>query len=451
LNSIFYAWSGVLILSLSVTGLAIRFLADQKIPLAESLVVRGLVCLVLVIGWSLNKNLSLKPKSVSTQIFRALIAGLALTFFSMSYNWLSASTIAVLSNIDVPLLVILGSWVGQRSSARAKFLSVISVSVLVIYTLTLHKESNWILGLSTLGLGCFLLCFGYFFIKKSMAEENEAITVLTPSLALIAYGGFPFAVSLFSGDVSSTINDSLTHSIPSVFMNWNQSSVGLCLLSGVGMFGAYYATMRLYEHADIATAEFPTLISSIFIQPMEAFLFRESLSLPHLILSIVFVGIVHLILKSENKVPAMTFPQVPQSLDFTCGPACFDSMFRYFRKDSPGELRFAEQLGTLASGYTDPAKLVDLARTNGFQVLFQRHATIKDVYAQFSQTSVLFVTWWYEDSGHYSLVKHIDEKSITLMDPWEARAGKDNMLKLMEFETHWQARGGILICVSDGR
>jgi len=440
LNFVFYAWSFVLVLSLSVTGLAIRFLADLKIPLSESLVVRGLGCLVLVIGWSFFKNLSLKPKSISTQIFRALIAGLALTFFSMSYNWLSASTIAVLSNIDVPLLVILGAWVGQRSSARAKLLSVVSIIVLVIYTMTLHAESNWIIGLATLGIGCFLLCFGYFYIKKSMTEENEAITVLTPSLALIGYGlvQYVFQIPNQNLEVSSA---------------WTVASLIVCFVSGIGMFGAYYATMRLYEHADIATAEFPTLISSIVIQPMEAFLFRELVSLPHLVLSIVFVGIVHLILKSENKVEvsAMTFPQVPQSLDFTCGAACFDSMFRYFRKDSPGEIQFAEELGTLATGYTDPVSVADLARKHGFQVVFQRNSTLKDVYSRFSQASVLFVTWWYEDSGHYSLVKHIDQNRITLMDPWEAREGKDNVLKLKDFETHWQARGGVLICVSDAR
>ncbi len=83
--------------------------------------------------------------------------------------------------------------------------------------------------------------------------------------------------------------------------------------------------------------------------------------------------------------------------------------------------------------------------------MFQRNSTLKDVYSRFSQASVLFVTWWYEDSGHYSLVKHIDQNRITLMDPWEAREGKDNVLKLKDFETHWQARGGVLICVSDAR
>lgn len=279
----FGLWAILLVISLSVTGLSIRLLADQHVPLSQSLLARGLVCLILVWGWAKRQQLSLIPKSIKTQVFRALIAGLALTFFSMSYNWLSASTVAVLSNIDVPMLVILGSFVGQNSTLRAKLLSLISIVILAIYTLSLHRQPQWLLGISVLGIGTVLLCFGYFFIKKSMTEENEVITVLTPSLAIIAYGLVQWGL------------EPMTTSV------WNYLSVISVIISGIGMFGAYYATMRLYELTDITTAEFPTLLSSVAIQPMEAIFFRESLSVSHLWLSIVFVFVTYLILRTENK------------------------------------------------------------------------------------------------------------------------------------------------------
>tara|TARA_B110001454_G_scaffold218046_1_gene244911 strand:+ start:22062 stop:22925 length:864 start_codon:yes stop_codon:yes gene_type:complete len=279
----FGLWAILLVISLSVTGLSIRLLADRHVPLSQSLLARGLVCLILVWGWAKRQQLSLIPKSIKTQVFRALIAGLALTFFSMSYNWLSASTVAVLSNIDVPMLVILGSFVGQNSTLRAKLLSLISIVILAIYTLSLQRQPQWLLGISVLGIGTVLLCFGYFFIKKSMTEENEVITVLTPSLAIIAYGLVQWGL------------EPMTTSV------WNSLSVISVIISGIGMFGAYYATMRLYELTDITTAEFPTLLSSVAIQPMEAIFFRESLSVSHLWLSIVFVFVTYLILRTENK------------------------------------------------------------------------------------------------------------------------------------------------------
>jgi drug/metabolite transporter (DMT)-like permease len=193
--------------------------------------------------------------------------------------------VAVLSNVDVPMLVILGSWVGQRSTIKAKFLSITSIVVLVFYSLHLHQQSQWLFGISALGLGTFLLCFGYFFIKKSMQEENAAITVLTPSLAIIAYG---------FGQYST---------IETLSSNWNSETLLVCALSGVGMFGAYFATMKLYEITDIATAEFPTLVSSIAIQPIEAFLFNEKLVPSNFWLSMLFVGITYLILNIDKAKP----------------------------------------------------------------------------------------------------------------------------------------------------
>lgn len=275
---LFYLWSTVLVFSVSVTGLSIRDLAVKGISFSETLIVRGIVCLAIVCVWALWKKISLVPKSISTQLIRAVIAGLALTFFSMSYNWLSASTIAVISNVDVPLLVILGSLVGQSSTSQSKYLSGFSILILIFYSIGIQDSPRWVVGLLTLLSGLFLLCFGYSFIKKSMAEENEAITVLTPSIALIVYG-------VAQGFIEATPVSS-----------WDGSSGWSAVASGVGMFGAYYATMKLYDLADIATAEFPTLIASLLIQPVEAILFKEVFSVRHFLLSLAFVVCVYFIL-----------------------------------------------------------------------------------------------------------------------------------------------------------
>lgn len=283
MNLRFCFWAFILILSLSITGLSIRWLADEHVPLSQSLVARGLVCLLLVFSWASHRRFSLFPKSIKTQVIRALVAGLALTFFSMSYKWLSASTVAVLSNIDVPVLVILGSLIGQNSRLRAKLLSLLSIVILAIYTLSLQQQSHWALGISVLGIGTVLLCFGYFFIKKSMTEENEAITILTPSIAIILYG---LAQMTFE---------------PATMSSWSSLALVGVIISGIGMFCAYYATMRLYELTDITMAEFPTLLSSLAIQPMEAVLFRESVSVSHVWLSVIFVSVTYLILRTESK------------------------------------------------------------------------------------------------------------------------------------------------------
>jgi hypothetical protein len=238
--------------------------------------------LLLVIVFGHRNGLSLMPKRLKTQIVRAMLAGLALTFLSLSYNWLTASAVSVLSNVDVPLLIALGPAVGVQASMRARILSLVAILFLVWYVSGLELQTNLLYGLGALTIGSILLCFGYFYIKKSMAEENKAVAILTPSLAIIFYG----LVERWGGGGISPA--------------WTQGSIVLGILSGVGMFAAYIATMKLYELTDLATAEFPTLISSIVIQPAEAFFLNEPSHGIYLAASIGFVLMTYLILNLQK-------------------------------------------------------------------------------------------------------------------------------------------------------
>lgn len=144
----------------------------------------------------------------------------------------------------------------------------------------------------------------------------------------------------------------------------------------------------------------------------------------------------------------MRLPLVPQTLDYTCGAACFESMYRFFKGTSPGEMFFADQLGTFALGYTRPERIVELALSYGFQSSLHEEATLNDLVQAISQGEVVFVTWWDEDAGHYSLVESIDLTSIVLMDPWTARELKENRLAIDFFLSQWNERGRKMIRVS---
>ena len=279
----FAFWAAILVLSLTAVGLCIRILATNGISLSESLMLRGASCLLLVFIFAHLKSHSLKPKALKTQFFRALIAGLALSFFSLSYKWLTASAVAVISNIDVPLLIVLGPIIGVATSVRARVLAVFSILCLVWYVTGIESQSNLVLGIGVLLVACFLLCLGYLFIKKSMNEENEAITILTPALAIIAYG----------------IVERIL--MPAVAQAWTPGLFIIDIISGFGMFGCYIATMKLYGLADLATAEFPTLIASLVIQPLEAIFLNESMKPTYVWSSLAFVFISFYILKWQNQ------------------------------------------------------------------------------------------------------------------------------------------------------
>ncbi|MBL7545671.1 MAG: hypothetical protein JNL11_17765 [Bdellovibrionaceae bacterium] len=141
-------------------------------------------------------------------------------------------------------------------------------------------------------------------------------------------------------------------------------------------------------------------------------------------------------------------PQIAQTLDFTCGAACFESMFRFFRGQSLGEIYFAKLLKTFELGYTPPENIVELAIVFGFHAYLKRGVEFYEIEKAICQNQVVFVTWWDEDAGHYSLVKDIRNDHITLMDPWLAREQKDNTLRVTDFKKYWAQRGSVIVIVS---
>lgn len=281
MNRRFLLWGATLIACLVVNGLCLRAIATSGVSVSESLVLRGLSCVLVVAFYAYTKKLSLLPNQPRTQMLRAFLAGLALSAISLSYLWLTASTIAMLSIIDVPLLVVLGPIVGVRTSLAVRALALLAIGILIWFITNLDVQTNLTYGLTALISGVLLLCFGYLMIKKSMGQENAAVTVLTPALALMAFG----------------IVQRLLHSSATP---WTINMLAVAAVAGLCMFGAYYATMRLYEHADLALAEFPTLLASLAIQPLEAALLREPMHLSYLICSVCFIAVVATLLRIRH-------------------------------------------------------------------------------------------------------------------------------------------------------
>jgi hypothetical protein len=283
----FILWSTILILSLIVSGLTMRSMALQGVPYFQSLALRGGFSFIAVLIYASLGRLSLVPKNPRTQASRAALAGLALGFFTLSYEYLSASAVSVLSNVDLPIMLALAPLFGMKLDKKIRLLSLASILCLVAYVAHLGQHQDLLWGLVTLGSGSFLLCLGYLYIKKSMGEENSSVTIMVPSLAIVLYG---LVFSQFSSEVMAPTTTSLLIE---------------AALSGLSMFGAYIATMKLYSLTNIATAEFPTLLSSVLIQPLELFFLDAPLEAPYLLSSTAFVVCIYFIMSLQKKLPEL--------------------------------------------------------------------------------------------------------------------------------------------------
>jgi predicted double-glycine peptidase len=139
----------------------------------------------------------------------------------------------------------------------------------------------------------------------------------------------------------------------------------------------------------------------------------------------------------------LNLPHVKQSLPFTCGAACFESMHQFLRGESLGEMYFAEKLGTLTLGYTPPTNVYQLGQDLNFSCEMKEDASWDEIVKAITDGHVVFVTWWDEDAGHYSLVKGFKDGSIVLMDPWLDE--HENILEVDFFIDQWKLRGSRVI------
>ncbi len=286
MNFRFLFWACVLVTSLIGIGLCSRTLALEGLPYSQSLFGRGVVCACLAIALGAKKRLSLIPKFPLSQLFRAAVAGVALSLLTVSYNWLTASTVAIISNADVPLLIALGPLVGIHAGHKVRWLALALTSLLVFFVAQLEPQPHLFYGISTLLTGTILLCFGYVFLKKCLQEENDAIAILTPSLAILFFG---LTATIWSGGPRSVVS---SHAI---------LQIGI---SGICMFAAYFATMRLYEISDLAVAEFPTLISSVLIQPLEFWFLKVPMQVSYLLSALCFVLVAFYLLRVQERASA---------------------------------------------------------------------------------------------------------------------------------------------------
>lgn len=147
-------------------------------------------------------------------------------------------------------------------------------------------------------------------------------------------------------------------------------------------------------------------------------------------------------------VHSKSLPQVAQVLDHTCGAACFDSMYQLIFGQSLGEEFFAEKLGIDTIGYAPVERVVALAREYQLNAELRQDCTVDDMIAVSQQNTVVFVTWWFDDAGHYSLIRSLENDVLTLMDPWQARDSLDTHMTLEEFVPLWNLRGAKLIVIS---
>jgi hypothetical protein len=241
-------------MSLVTNALLLRYLGIHDFPAPASMGLRALSCLIFTLIYSNAKEHSLRPKQPRFQLFRAVLGAFSLLAIITSYHYIHASTVTMLQRLDLLILCIFGFHV---SAGKSKLHVWAIIFCFALVSFLLKDPTEQIAGYLLACIGATGLACGYMMMKKSQASENFSITIMVPSLSCIVLG-----IALGPTAFAQSLTDPLAT---------------FAYASGATMFVTYYLTLKLFERMNIATAEFPTLLATTLVMPLETFFFGRSM------------------------------------------------------------------------------------------------------------------------------------------------------------------------------
>lgn len=102
-----------------------------------------------------------------------------------------------------------------------------------------------------------------------------------------------------------------------------------------------------------------------------------------------------------------------------CGPVCLKMVMDFYGVFIPEE-KINKAVGAIFDRKISGKKMVEAAKSFGFNVYSKEKATIKDLERFVEEGKPVIVRWFLADAepdGHYSVVVDINEREIILADP----------------------------------
>lgn len=158
-----------------------------------------------------------------------------------------------------------------------------------------------------------------------------------------------------------------------------------------------------------------------------------------IVFSLVFATCAHATRRTPEVCEAFLthpMPYVPQTTNYTCGPACLDSVARYWFGRSPGERELAAYMNTHGNTGTTQETLARTAYEMGLYTSNEYGMRLDDLYACVARGETVIVFWNNGGTSHFSVVIGGNQRSIFLMDP--ARRGPFAELPVAQFLSGWR-------------
>jgi len=293
----------VVMVSYAIYTNSVEYLTDKGYTASQIMVGRGVLSLIIsvLIGTVLKQGVF--PKEVTLQAGRFLINGASSILFISSFQFLSASTVGLISRLDIPFLIFVSFMVGQRKSQMQFWLSFWAILMIVFLALDARLIEEDPRGFA-LAFGAVVSVSSGFLILKKVAHENPFITSNVFSLSNIFFG---LLLMLFQPDQKP--------------MEWQH--IGGFVTGAVSQVANYYFAIHLYRKYSPERARLPFILAGILIMGIEMFLEQKLFGLSQIGLTLLVTGLLATI-SIDAQIP---------SFDFSLKTRLLNRMRRFYREN----------------------------------------------------------------------------------------------------------------------
>lgn len=279
----------ILIILLISLYIGIEELTEFGVSGIEILLLVGLFNLITILVVSGFKKNKLLPKNNKNQLANFFFAGFGLLFLLISYEYISAASVAILRQLDIALITLAGIIFSAKYS-RQKMGFIIAAFLIVMVLILEHNINDESLTGYVLILGAtLLLSLRSIFLKKMATDETLESIFIIASAASFVYG---LIFCLASGIY-------LSHITPSILL--------LVVLLSIVNFFIFKITNNLYKLYPPEMVRFPFLIagiSTMFVEMLvESKLFSYYLITGNLALFFVLFKLVRISKKEDINDP----------------------------------------------------------------------------------------------------------------------------------------------------
>jgi hypothetical protein len=277
----------LVIFSTSSYVFTIKEMSNRGYSTSENMILRGAICLFIGVVVSKVKGYKLVPKNKKTQVFRFFTSGFASYFYTTSFIFLNASTIALLGRLDIPFLLILVTlFTNQKEKKKSSlqfWLSFWTIIVVSYIALTGNFGGEKPVGYVYAFISIILIALGYLFMKNSAGKENVIVLSNVFSLSNLVFG---LVLLFISGEK----------------FHFNVTDTWLFIGYALSQFGVYILSIQLYKCYDVERARLPYVFAAFALFFTEVILGRREFDLNQLILLVIITGMIVTIIMNPKTV-----------------------------------------------------------------------------------------------------------------------------------------------------